>query len=128
MLTYLFLIVNVTYGIAFIFFEDTGVIERTVLAQALFPEWVWGIACLSLVAVTIWGIASRKKIIGGSTGLPGVMIWGYGFALALLECNFLVAFSIYLPQVMFWVFWHIGVIRFFEKEEQLSELVDNKVA
>ncbi len=116
MLTYLFLMANLSYGIGFTLFSSTAPIQASIISNAFFPGWLWGVACLALVVGTLWGISTRQKIIGGSMGLPGVMVWGYGLALSALSMQYLAVFAVYLPQVLFWVFWHIGVIRFWDKE------------
>jgi hypothetical protein len=120
LLTYLFLIVNLSYGINFVFFGHTSAVKASIISNAFFPGWIWGVACLLLVIVTLWGIAFRNRIVGGSVGFPGVMVWGYGLALSILSTQWLAAFAVYLPQVLFWVWWHIGVMRFYEKEKILK--------
>jgi hypothetical protein len=117
LLTYLFLIVNLSYGINFVFFGYTTPVKVSIISNAFFPGWMWGAACLMLVTLTIVGIATRNRAVGQAVGFPGVMVWGYGFALAILSFQWLAAFAVYLPQVLFWVFWHIGVTRFYEKEK-----------
>ena len=118
MLTYVFLIVNLAYGVAFTLFPNSEQVSTSAISLALFPPFIWGLLCLWLVAMTVWGILSRKRIIGGSIGLPGVMVWSYAFTLSLLSSQFLMAFAIFFPQILFWTFWHIGVMRYFSKEEK----------
>lgn len=122
MLTYLFLFQNFIYGIAFTFFSSMAAVQRSpyTLNPWLDP-WVLGLLCLSLVAVTLYGIATRNRTIGTNVGALGFAVWSYSFILYVLSGSIFAALAIYLPQVLFWVFWGIGVRRFYHKEDQLAE-------
>ncbi len=132
MLSYLFLVVNLTYGIAFTFFSYTAPVTASIINAAFFPGWIWGLACLFIVGLTLWSIAFRSRRLGTTIAYPAMAVWGYGFVLSTLEFQLLAAFAVYLPQIMFWLFWHVGVVRFYAKEDRLKlkretrAFIDNK--
>lgn len=117
MLSYVFLLMNLVYGIAFTFFGNSDVVTGSAFSEESLPAWLWGASCLGLVALTLFTIATRQRWLGNIVGFLGFTVWSYGFFLYVAIDRYFPAFAIYTPQMLFWVFWYIGVKRFYRKED-----------
>lgn len=117
MLAYVFLFANLVYGITFAFFGESNVVQNSAFTEESLPAQLWGGSCLALVALTLTAIATRIRRIGEAVGFLGFIVWSYGFGLYMAVGTPFAALAIYLPQMLFWVFWYIGVKRFYYRED-----------
>lgn len=118
-LAYVFLYVNTIYALAFMFFPNSLVVATSAFGESILPPEIWGLLTLLLVIGTLYTIATRTKFLGELMGFLGVGVWGYGLALNLIfGMSYFGILVIYIPQIIFWGFWYIGVRRFYRREEQ----------
>ena len=118
MLAYLFLAVNLFYGITFTFFTSSTAVQASAFAAAALPSVAFGVATLSLFVLTMVTIATRNRFLGEIMGFWGVVVWSYGAFLYMAVGLWFPAQVIYVPQILFWTFWYIGVKRFYAREDR----------
>lgn len=123
-LSYIFFLTMLIYGVVFTFFPMSGAVQATALATAIISPIIWGAACLTIVAMALYSIASRRQWVAEATGMLGFLIWVYGFSLYILLGAYFAAFVVYFPQMLFWTFWYVGVKRYHHRQRRAS-VTDN---
>lgn len=70
---------------------------------------VWGGLLLSVSILNVYVIISRNTTVGAITAYAGFMCWLFASFGYLLEANWIVLFSVALPNMSFWTWYYFRV-------------------
>jgi hypothetical protein len=117
-------IATFSYGVGFTAFYNFASIKKSSLFDAMasihpWTPFVWGLVGIATIIVGFTFLLFNIPPAGKVSGLVGFMVWVFASFCWGLDGNYLLIFSVGLPNLWFWI-WQYLSLSLFRKEEAID--------
>ena len=110
-------IATVSYGIGFTVFYGFDSVRKSSLFEAMtsIHEWVpftWGLIAILTIIVGFTFLLFNIPPAGKASGLVGFMVWVFASFCWGLDGNYLLIFSVGIPNLWFWIWQYLSLSEF----------------
>lgn len=108
-----FYLATLAYGLGFTVFAGTAAVAKSSLFTAMtvvhpVSPILWGMLALTALVLTHIGTVNDITHLRKGAAMAGAMVWIAAMLCYVLTANWLVLFSVAIPNLIFWILTYLG--------------------